>query len=518
MEDYLSLRLNQFQVSNDKIEMYPHKFDYLDYKYKSTSLYRKEYDYIENAKHLEEEKICLIGRIYSIRSSSKNLYFFDLHDEGQKIQIMASKKLFNQFDDEEKNLEMFKTITSLIRAGDCLGVRGYVGKTKLGELSLICESMQILSPCLHQLPRGSRTDADGNEINGLKDPEVRFRKRYLDMIVNDNVRDIFIKRSKIIKFIRRYLEDKEFIEVDTPILDVQSGGAVAKPFVTFSNDFNIEMYMRIAPELYLKRLVIGGINKVFEIGRQFRNESNDLTHNCEFTSIELYWRNADYNDLMEMNEDLFKKLVFEICGSLKIKLDSDDIILDFEKSFNKIDMIPTLEQKLNIKFPNPETFDSDEFNNFLNDICNENRIECSSPRTTARLLDKLVGHYIEPDCINPTFIYGHPQIMSPLAKWDRNRPGLTERFELFINGVEYSNAYTELNDPNIQLKCFKQQDKDRKNGDEEAQLPDFSYIEAMEHGLPPTGGWGCGIDRLCMLLNNVSSIREVILFPTMKPV
>ena len=285
MEDYLSLRLNQFQVSNDKIEMYPHKFDYLDYKYKSTSLYRKEYDHIENAKHLEEEKICLIGRIYSIRSSSKNLYFFDLHDEGQKIQIMASKKLFNQFDDEEKNVEMFKTITSLIRAGDCLGVRGYVGKTKLGELSLICESMQILSPCLHQLPRGSRTDADGNEINGLKDPEVRFRKRYLDMIVNDNVRDIFIKRSKIIKFIRRYLEDKDFIEVDTPILDVQSGGAIAKPFVTFSNDFDIEMYMRIAPELYLKRLVIGGINKVYEIGRQFRNESNDLTHNCEFTSI-----------------------------------------------------------------------------------------------------------------------------------------------------------------------------------------------------------------------------------------
>ena len=274
----------------------------------------------------------------------------------------------------------------------------------------------------------------------------------------------------------------------------------------------------IAPELYLKRLVIGGINKVYEIGRQFRNESNDLTHNCEFTSIELYWRNADYNDLMEMNEDLFKKLVLEICGDLKIKIDSCDKIIDFEKKFDKIDMIPTLEEKLQIKFPNPETFDSDEFNELLNDLCIKNRIECSSPRTTARLLDKLVGHYIEPECINPTFIYGHPQIMSPLAKWDRNRPGLTERFELFINCVEYSNAYTELNDPEIQLKCFKQQDKDRKNGDEEAQLPDFSYIEAMEHGLPPTGGWGCGIDRLCMLLNNVNSIREVILFPTMKPI
>lgn len=507
---YIDQRINTLN-NIDNIDLYPHKFHYLDYELLSTNRYHFRYTSINSGEHLENDKICLMGRIYSIRSSSKNLFFFDLIDEGCKVQIMANRKLYKDID------TLFFSITSSIKAGDYLGIRGYVAKTKLGELTLIAHSIQILAPCLHMLPRGTRIDNNGNEHNGLKDLDNRFRKRYLDMIVNDNVRDIFITRSKIIKFIRHYLEDLEFIEVDTPILDVQSGGAIAKPFQTFSNDFNIPMYMRIAPELYLKRLVIGGLNKVFEIGRQFRNESNDLTHNCEFTSIELYWRNADYNDLMTINEDLFKKIVLKINGSYKLNLNTD-ISIDFEPSFDKIDMIPTLEKKINIKFPHPTQFESTDFNDLLDSICTKNNIECSKPRTTSRLLDKLVGFYIEPYCINPTFIYGHPQIMSPLAKWDRNRPGLTERFELFINGIEYANAYTELNDPKVQLECFKNQDKFRNLGDEEAQPPDYSYIEALEHGLPPTGGWGCGIDRLCMLLNNVTSIREVILFPTMKPI
>ena len=508
MEDTNNYLTSRLKTLNQVL--YPHKFEFLDYKNLSTIEYQVKYNTIEPGKHLELEKISLMGRIYSIRSASKNLYFFDLFDEGVKVQIMANRKLYTD------TSENFSDITTSIKAGDYLGIRGFVGKTKLGELTLIAHSIELLAPCLHMLPRGSRTDADGNEVNGLKDPENRYRKRYLDMIVNDNVRNIFITRSKIIKFIRHYLEDLEFIEVDTPILDVQSGGAIAKPFQTFSNDFNIPMYMRIAPELYLKRLVIGGLNKVFEIGRQFRNESNDLTHNCEFTSIELYWRNADYWDLMTMNEDLFKKLVKEINGSYMLKI-NDDKIIDFEPFFDRIDMIPTLEKKINQKFPDPTEFETPEFNEFIEKICTDNNIECSKPRTTSRLLDKLVGYYIEPYCINPTFIYGHPQIMSPLAKWDRNRPGLTERFELFINGIEFANAYTELNDPVLQQKCFKNQEKFRNQGDDEAQPPDYSYIEALEHGLPPTGGWGCGIDRLCMLLNDKNSIREVILFPTMKP-
>lgn len=512
MQDLNNYKENRINLIADlkKENKYPHKFMYEDYTCLSTNEYYKKYNYIQNGEHLEKLKICLIGRVYSIRSSSKNLYFLDLYDEGEKIQIIVSKKIYI-------DSENYKNIILTIRSGDYLGIRGYVGKSKLGELSLMAESIELLAPCLHIIPKGSRLDDYGNNLNGLKDIDTRFRKRYLDLIVNDNIRNIFIKRSKIIKFIRNYLEENDFIEVDTPILDVQAGGAIAKPFKTFSNDLEIPMYMRIAPELYLKKLIIGGLNKVFEIGRQFRNESNDLTHNCEFTSIELYWRNADYIDLMKMNEDLFKKLILEINKSYKLII-SNKVTIDFELPFKKIDMIPELEKMTGKKFPDPSTFNTKEFNEFLNKICNDNNIECLNPRTSARLLDKLVNHFIEPVCINPTFIFGHPQIMSPLAKWDRNRKGLTERFELFINGIEYSNAYTELNDPEIQLECFKEQELSRDRGDDECQKTDFSYIEALEYGLPPTGGWGCGIDRLCMLLNNVSSIREVIFFPTMKPI
>ena len=511
------------------LEVYPHKFNSSGFSMMSTKECRDKFDHIAAGDHLTDE-VAVLGRLYSIRSSSKNLFFFDLFDEGHKVQIMANKSKYcgserecdERTDDEHttRNTLLFRTITKVMHAGDYMGVCGTICKTRLGELSIVPKYMQIVSPCLHQVPRGERTLDDGTKVNGLTSLDTRYRHRYLDMIVNDNVRNIFVTRSRVISFIRTYLSGLGFIEVDTPVLDVMAGGATAKPFVTHSNDFGIPMYMRVAPELYLKRLVIGGLNKVFEIGRQYRNESNDMTHNCEFTSCEFYMRNADYWDLMNINEDMFRGMVETITGGTVIPLDtpSGTIQIDFTKKFDRIDMIPALEAKTSDKFPNPTTYASEETRVFFDELCTKHNVECSVPRTTARMLDKLVGHFIEPDCHNPTFIYGHPQIMSPLAKWDRNRPGLTERFELFINGMEYSNAYTELNDPKKQMECFVSQDADRKSGDDEAQPVDTSFVTAMEHGLPPTGGWGCGVDRLCMLLSNVDSIREVILFPTMKPI
>lgn len=528
--NYREMRLTELQsLEQIGLDIYPHKFYSDGYDMLSTQQCREKYDSISAGEHLED-KVAVLGRLYSIRSSSKNLFFFDLFDEGHKVQIMANKSKYkgSQREDQtrteekhtERNTELFRTITKVMHSGDYMGVCGTICKTKLGELSIVPEYMQLLSPCLHQVPRGERTLEDGTKVNGLTSLDVRYRHRYLDMIVNDNVRNTFVTRSKIISYIRTYLTNMGFIEVDTPVLDVMAGGATAKPFITHSNDFGIPMYMRVAPELYLKRLVIGGMNKVFEIGRQYRNESNDMTHNCEFTSCEFYMRNADFNDLMDLNEDMFREMVRSITGKTELILTtpSGDITLDFSEKFGRVDMISTLEEKTGEKFPDPSTFASEESRTFFDSLCTKHNVECSAPRTTARMLDKLVGHFIEPDCVNPTFIYGHPQIMSPLAKWDRSRPGLTERFELFINGMEYSNAYTELNDPKRQMECFVSQDADRKSGDDEAQPVDTSFVTAMEYGLPPTGGWGCGVDRLCMLLCNVDSIREVILFPTMKPV
>jgi lysyl-tRNA synthetase class 2 len=292
------------------------------------------------------------------------------------------------------------------------------------------------------------------------------------------------------------------------------GGAIAKPFVTHSNNLDCSLFMRISPELNLKSLIIGGFTGVYELAKQFRNESNDTTHNSEFTSVEFYIQNRDYHDLINICEELLSKIIKKITGSLEITY--SDKKINFTTPFKQLDMLTTLELQAGIKLPLDLT--TAEARQFLDDVCMTNNIACSHPRTTARLLDKLVGRYVEPLCINPTFITGHPQIMSPLAKLQRsNRIDCTERFELFINGIEYANAYTELNDPTIQLENFRMQVNDKMEGDEEAMTVDTDYIRALEYGLPPTGGFGLGIDRLVMLLTNNENIREVILFPTMKP-
>ncbi|RLJ69801.1 lysyl-tRNA synthetase class II [Hydrogenivirga caldilitoris] len=440
----------------------------------------------------KEEKVSLGGRVVALRTMGKAV-FGHIQDLTGKIQIYLKKDLVGD--------ERFSFFNEFIDLGDIVGVEGELFRTQTGELTVEVHNFQLLAKCLHPLPE---------KWHGLKDVEVRYRQRYLDLIANPDARRTFLLRSKLISELRKFFDDRGFIEVETPILQPIASGANAKPFMTYHNYLEMNLYLRIAPELYLKRLIVGGFPRVYELGRNFRNEGVDRTHNPEFTMVEFYAAYWDYNDLMKFTEELFAHLLERTVGTLKLIYEGKEI--DFTPPLRKVRYFDLLKEK---------TGRDKEFflHNLsgLRELAKELDITNYDKLTHAKLIDKVFEKVAEEDLIQPTFVIDFPKILSPLAKTHREDSELVERFELIVATYEVANAYTELNDPADQRERFVEQIKEKEMGDEEAMAMDEDFIRALEYGMPPTAGEGIGIDRLVMILTNTDTIRDVILFPHMRP-
>ncbi len=457
-------------------------------KYKRTHMSK---DIKDNYVKLEGETVKIAGRIMAKRIMGK-ASFCHIQDMQGQIQSYVSTN-----DLGEENYKEFKSYD----IGDIIGIEGFVFKTRTEEISIHAKQVTLLSKSLKPLPE---------KFHGLKDTDLRYRQRYTDLIMNPEVKESFILRSKIISEIRNILDEKNYLEVETPILNTISGGATARPFITHHNTLDIDMYLRIALELNLKRLIVGGFDKVYELGRVFRNEGMDIRHNPEFTMLELYAAYQDYHDMMNITEEIFSKTAQRVLGTTKIEYQGQKI--DLTPSWKRISMIDSIKEVTGINF-NAINSDKDAVT-----LAKNKNIEVSETKQTrGDVISLFFDEYVEKTLIQPTFIYDYPVEISPLAKRKKEDNRLTERFEVFIGGREYGNAFSELNDPIDQYERFKKQVEAREKGDEEAGMMDEDYINALEIGLPPTGGLGIGIDRLVMLLTDSASIRDVLLFPTMKP-
>ena len=471
------------------------------YRFERTHLAREAVDLYQDAMGEQGPMVAVAGRISALRSQGKTI-FVHLEDASGRIQVYF----------RQDTLGPEWGIARLLDLDDFVGVTGTLFRTRTGEVTVRAVLLQVLAKSLRPLPRGKirETEEGVTTYSGLADPEIRYRQRYADLAVHREVRKIFETRAEAIRFLRRFLDERGFLEVETPILQPQYGGASARPFVTHHNALDLPLYLRIADELYLKRLIVGGFEKVYEIGHDFRNEGMDRQHNPEFTMLEAYQAYADYLDILALTESMISETVQHCTGGPGVTVGKAAI--DFTPPFPRIRFLEAIAERSGL---DPSAAEDTELRAVLTRAGLSREDTAAMPRP--KLLDEVFKHLVEPHLIQPTFVLDHPLSLSPLARRHRENPELAERFELYVNGVELANAFSELNDPDDQLVRFEEQARHRAAGDEEAQVLDADFLRALEYGMPPTGGVGVGIDRLMMLVTGQPSIRDVILFPTMRP-
>ena len=492
-EQIRSVRIKKIEKLREMgINPYPYKFDRTHFSSDILSDFEK---LVSN-----KETVSVAGRIMSIREHGKSA-FGDVLDEKGKIQIYIRKDIIG-----DDGFELFY----MLDIGDFIGVSGELFKTRTGEITIVVSKLTLLAKAIRPLPIVKEKEVDGEStlFDKFTDKEQRYRLRYLDLLLNPEVKEVFITRSKIISALRKYLENLGFLEVETPVLQPMYGGAFARPFVTHHNVLDMKLYLRIADELYLKRLIIGGVEKVYEISKDFRNEGIDRFHNPEFTMLEFYVAYKDYKYLMDLTEDMVSKVVLEICGTTKIKF--QDMETDLAPPWKRMSVYEAIEKFTGIDIEKADV-------NILKKALKEMDVEVEDFWDKGKLIEKLFDERVEKNIIDPVFVTDYPIEISPLAKKHREKDGIVERFEAIVAGKEIANAFSELNDPIDQKERFTKQMEMREKGDQEAQVLDEDFITAMEYGMPPTGGVGIGVDRLIMLLTDSPSIRDVILFPQMRP-